>query len=196
MNLKQLLGRWLQIPKAVYISVLIAALVIAGLWLYRLNEPEILDPRIEVRTPDYTFEGVTMTNIAPSGIPLYRIDAPKMAHFSDDDSAELESPIMQIFRDSAPPLTVRSQQAWIASGRSEILLRGEVTILRPELDSRSTLTIETKNLRVFPKQQTATTEESVLAFSEDYRLYGEGGSIDLEKGYLRIHHRARGLYAP
>ncbi len=188
--------RWIQNPKVVSISALFCVLVLAGLWLYGFDEPVTSAPRSDVRTPDYTFEDVTITNIDRLGTPMYRIEAPKMAHFSDDDSAELEAPIMQIFRKNAPPLMVRSEQAWIASGRSEILLRGEVTIQRPELDSRSTLTIETKNLRVFPEQQTATTEESVLAFSEAYRLQGEGGSINLAKGYLRIHNRARGSYAP
>lgn len=196
MNSKPLLGQRIKIPKVLAIIALICVIVVIGRWVYEAKEPETSDPNTNARTPDYTFEGVTLTNIDPSGIPVYRIDAPMMAHFGDDDSAELESPVMQVFRENAPPLTVRSEQAWIASGRSEILLRGEVTILRPELDSRSTLTIETKNLRVFPEQQTATTEESVLAISEDYRLYGEGGSLNLEKGYLRIHHRARGLYAP
>lgn len=188
--------RWIQHPRAVSIGALLCVLALIGIWVFGLDESPISPQRADRRTPDHTLEDVTLTNMDASGTPMYRIETPKMSHYSDDDSAELESPTMQIFRNNAPPLTVHSERAWIASGRSEILLRGEVTIHRPELDSRSTLTIETKNLRIFPEQQTALTEEFVLAHTAAYRLQGVGADINLDRGQLRIHDRARGLYAP
>lgn len=190
------LRSWMHHPKVVFLGALLSVLIVIVVWVYALQESPSSPHRNDMRVPDHTFEDVTLTNIDVSGTPMYRIETPKMSHYADDDSAELESPTMQIFRDNAPPLTVHSQQAWIASGRSEILLRGEVKIFRPELDSRSTLTIETKNLRLFPEEQTATTDESVLAYTAAYRLQGVGASINLNKGHLRVHNQARGLYAP
>jgi len=126
----------------------------------------------------------------------YRIKAPMMAHFGDDNSIKVESPDMLFYRDDAPPLEVRSEHAWLLSGGEEIMLLGSVSIVRPEIEQTSTLTIQTRNLRVFPEKKSADTDETVLAFNDIYRIQGLGGSIDLGSGYFKIHQQARGVYVP
>ena len=177
------------------VALLLVALIL-GYWLYLHQRQTGLHPRSEGRLPDYTLEGVTLTSLNNTGKARYRINSPEMAHFIDDGSTELDSPVMLFFRDNAPPVEVQSERAWIAPGSSEILLIGEVIIVRPENDVRTTYTIVTRDLRVFPDQEAATTEEPVLAFNNTYHITGLGGSINLANGVLKIHNLARGVYVP
>jgi lipopolysaccharide export system protein LptC len=178
------------------VAALLLIVMILGYELGLFQRQAGLRPRSEGRLPDYTLESVTLTSLNNMGKARYRIDSPEMAHFVDDGSTELESPVLQIFRDNAPPVEVQSERAWIASNSSEILLIGEVIIVRQENDVRLAYTIVTRDLHVFPDQETATTEQSVLAFNDTYQITGLGGSINFTTGTLKIHHLARGVYVP
>jgi lipopolysaccharide export system protein LptC len=181
----------------IYIVVgLLLAVMILGYELDLFQRQAGLRPRSGGRLPDYTLEKVTLTSLNNTGKARYRIDSPEMAHFVDDGSTELKSPVLLIFRDNAPPVEVQSERAWIAPNSSEILLIGEVTIVRPENDVRLAYTIVTRDLHVFPDQETATTEQSVLAFNDTYQITGLGGNINFTTGMLKIHHLARGVYVP
>jgi lipopolysaccharide export system protein LptC len=175
---------------------LLLAVMILGYELELYQRQAGLLPRSEGRFPDYTLEGVTLTSLDNTGKARYRIDSPKMAHFVDDGSTELESPVLLIFRDNAPPVEVQSERAWIAPNSSEVLLIGEVIIVRPKNDVRMAYTIVTRDLHVFPDQEAATTEQSVLAFNDTYQITGLGGSINFATGALKIRHLARGVYVP
>ena len=181
----------------IYLAVaLLLAILILSYGLHHLQRQTGLRPRSEGRLPDYTLEGVTLTSLNNTGKARYRIDSPEMAHFINDGSTELDSPVMLFFRDDAPPVEVQSERAWIAPNSSEILLIGEVIIVRPENEVRRAYTIVTRDLRVFPDQEAATTEQSVLAFNDTYHITGLGGSINLANGVLKIHNLARGVYVP
>lgn len=172
-------------------------MLVIGLWWSSGFEDQLESgSEPQARTPDYTFEGVRLTSLSPKGKPLYKIETPFMAHFSDDKSMELESPVLSVYRQGAPPMRVHSDRAWISDAGEEIMLLGAVTIIRPETDASTTTTIETENLQLFPNKQTASTEASVLAYNETYRIQGVGGSLHLGNGYFKIHHQARGVYVP
>jgi lipopolysaccharide export system protein LptC len=183
-------------PKLYILGGLILAIAVGGLWLYGLQDEEKISVEPEPRTPDYTYEGILLTVVNPEGKMVYRIKAPMMAHFGDDNTIKVKSPDMLFYRDDAPPLEVRSERAWLSSGGEEIMLLGSVSIVRPEIEPTSTLTIKTRNLRVFPEKKSADTDETVLAFNDIYRIQGLGGSIDLDSGYFKIHQQARGVYVP
>lgn len=165
-------------------------------WSYGFEDQVESGSEPQARTPDYTFEGVLLTSLSPLGNPLYKIEAPYMAHFGDDKSMELESPILLVYREDAPPMQVHSDRAWISDAGEEIMLLGAVTIIRPETDASATTTIETQDLRLLPNKQIASTKASVLAYNETYRIQGVGGSLHLGNGYFKIHHQARGVYVP
>lgn len=183
-------------PKLYILGGLILAVAVGVLWLYNLHDEEKLNSEPESRTPDYTYEGILLTSINPKGKMTYRIKAPKMAHYGDDNSIKIESPDMLFYRDDAPPIKVRSEYAWLLSGGEEIMLLGAVSIVRSEIEPTTTLTIETRNLRLLPEKKSADTDEAVLAYNEVYRIQGLGGSINLGSGYFKIHEQARGVYEP
>lgn len=171
-------------------------MIVVSYWIERFREQATFGPLDNLRIPDHTLEYITLTSFDYLGVPRYRIEAPLMTHFDDDDSTELESPMMLIFRPSSPPFEVRSERAWMSSGRTEIFLMGEVTIIRKGIDAQATTTIKTQNLRVFPRREFASTEKSILATNARYRIRGQGGSINLRNGKVKIFHQAKGLYEP
>lgn len=165
-------------------------------WSYGFEDQVESGSEPQTRTPDHAFEGVQLTSLDPLGNLSYKVEAPYMAHFSDDKSMELESPVLSVYREDAPPMHVRSDRAWISNAGEEIILLGAVTIIRPETDVGTTTTIETQDLHLFPDKQIANTEASVLAYNETYRIQGVGGSLHLGNGHFRIHHQAKGAYVP
>ncbi len=180
-----------------YLLVGLLILTIAlSYWIEGYREKSGLTPSPGVRLPDYTLEHATLIALDESGIPEYQIATPLMEHFKEDDTTELETPEMLFFRDEAPPTEVQSDRAKMLSGGDNILLLGNVTIVRPDDDASPLYTIITRDLEVFPKQESATTEQHVLAFSERYIIQGLGGSINLLSGKVKLYRFARGVYEP
>ena len=171
-------------------------MIVVICWVERLREQATFGPVVEARVPDHALEDIVLTSLDQSGVPKYRIEAPLMAHFDDDDSTEFESPVMLIFRRSAPPLNVQSERAWVSSNKKEIFLIGNVTIVIQETEAQSTYTIKTRDLRVFTQHETATTRQSILAFNAQHRIQGVGATINLINARVKIFHQARGLYEP
>lgn len=181
-----------------FLLIALAALALAfTLWLLELREGGIgLDPQAGLRVPDYTLEGITLTATDETGRVQYRIDASALAHYSDDNSTEFENPVIQFFRGNEPPYQVTSARAWVAGARDEIRLLGEVDIIQPQTKTRKAYTVKTRDVRVFPQQKSASTEQPLVAVAEHYLIQGEGGEIDLLTGDVRIYRRARGVYEP
>ena len=171
-------------------------MIVIFYWATRLHKQTTFGTEDEARIPDHTLEQVMLTSLDQSGVPEYQIEAPQMAHFSDDDSIEFDSPVMLVFRRSAPPLRIESEHAWISSDNKEIFLRGKVTIILQELETQACATIKTRDLRVFPQQETAITSQSILAFNTQHQIQGIGGFINYFNGRIKIFREVRGLYDP
>src|SRR5918999_1031442 len=101
------------------LAALIGITVALTDWLRNLQEELQRAPAASVpHAPDYSFHEVLLTEMDVEGAPRYRIQAPRMAHFAADDSAELLSPHVWFYRVHAPPMELRSQRARVeASGQ-------------------------------------------------------------------------------
>ncbi|MEO0368651.1 MAG: LPS export ABC transporter periplasmic protein LptC [Pseudomonadota bacterium] len=125
-----------QIENLLYISIL----GVVGLFGLSLQDSLIDEPQ-EVREysnrhdPDYYIENFTATGMDENGDRKYVIEAERMAHFPDDDTALLDNPHVIEYRKGYAPRHTYSDSGWMSSSGDEILLTGNVKIVI-EPDSR------------------------------------------------------------
>lgn len=180
--------------------VLVALIGVAiGLtdWLQDLREELQRAPGASpLGAPDYAFHQVLLTVTGLDGMPRYRMRAPRMAHFPVTDSSLLIAPTAWFFRDEGPPVEMRARRARIFAAGERIWLPGRVDIMRPPHADRPRMTVDTRDVTVFPKPKEAHTGAKVVAVSGEERLQGVGMMLDLAAGTLDLRSRVRGTYAP
>ena len=133
-----------------YISIL-GLLGLLGIWL----QTEILHEKPEQQDftnrhdPDYYIENFTATGMDETGEKKYVLEAERMAHFPDDDTALLDNPHVIEFRKGFAPRHTYAESGWMNSSGDEILLTGNVRIVF-EADSRGPGgTMKSKRMRIF-----------------------------------------------
>ena len=166
-----------------------------ALWLQQLRLDMAFTPPAETpHVASMRMEGVTLQVFGEDGLPSYRILAPTMTRFADDDTMELAAPLMQVFNPGQAAMTVRSERAWLASDRNEVQLLGEARITQPDSVERSGYTVYTSDVHVFPQRREGLTDQPVLTVGEGYRIEGMGGDIDMDRGIVNLHRDVRSTY--
>ena len=97
----------------------------AAWWQQSGQTPEALPKPVRARLPDYTVEQFTATTMDPNGRPARSLTAREMRHFPDDDSSELDLPVLILNRPDGPPWDIRSETGWISGDRERLLLHGQ-----------------------------------------------------------------------
>ena len=131
----------------------IAILGLVGLFGIMLQNALIEDePEIQTynnrHDPDYYIENFTATGLDKNGERKFVIEAERMAHFPDDDTALLDFPhVIEYEADMAPRHTY-ADSGWMSSSGDEILLTGNVKIV-VEADERGPGgTMKSKRMRI------------------------------------------------
>jgi len=98
--------------------------------------------------PDYYIENFTATGLDKNGQRRFVIEAERMAHFPDDDTALLDKPHVVEYEIGFAPRHTYSDEGWMNSTGDEILLTGNVRIV-VEADSRGPGgTMNAKRMRI------------------------------------------------
>jgi len=130
------------------------------------------------RRPDYTVGEFTATMMDESGAPHRRLTAAQLRHYPDDESTELEQPLLTVFTQTAPPWLIRSETGWVSADGAEVILRGKVVIDREPGAVTRSLHLRTPELVVKPRLEYAETERPVVATSgADWLTSAEGARV-------------------
>jgi lipopolysaccharide export system protein LptC len=156
--------------------VILALIGALAWWLQQEPEKAPTDSRDALRRPDYTVYGVTATTMEETGRPDRRLIAEQLRHYPDDDSSELDRPVLTIFAETAPPWVIRSDTGWISAEGDEIILQGRVFIDREPGVSTRPVHLKTWDLHVHPEEEYAQTREPVEAISNADWLTSMGGA--------------------
>jgi lipopolysaccharide export system protein LptC len=149
------------------------------------------------REVDYYLRDFNATRMGPDGRPDRTLSARELRHFPDDDTTELAQPVLDIHQGEAPPWVVRSERGWVSANGDLILLQGAVHIERAAGPRNRPMRIDTRNLRVQPRQDYAETDERVRVRSGRDRIDATGMQAWF-RAPARIKFLAdvKGYYAP
>jgi lipopolysaccharide export system protein LptC len=182
-----------------WLAALIVAAAGASWWLSEGQpiEPADNDGTRPTGTIDYEISGFDVTRMTETGQPAHRLRAVRAQHYIDDDTTHLQAPRLTVFQGEEPPWQVRSETAIASPDGDLILLNGEVRITREAGTDNPPLRIDTRNLRVQPRQDYAETDEHVRVESESNWLDATGMQAWLRPpSRLKFLSQVKAYYVP
>ncbi len=144
--------------------------------------------------PDAIAENFTVRRFDENGNLKYRLLAPHMEHFPDDDSSELKSPILISYRPAAPPITIAADHAKASAKGSTIYLWDNVSVVRAATPERPALVARMPDLTTQPDAGFAFTSSPVEITQGQSWVKGVGANIDNNTGIFVLQSQVTGLY--
>lgn len=168
------------------LAVLLLALGSAALWLQWADDASKAPERDGERRPDYIVEGLSVVTLDAEGLPDRRLDAVRLRHYPDDDSSELDEPVLRLFDAAALRWHARSVRAWINARGDEVLLEQDVRLQRAATAQSAPTELRTSELLVLPEVDYAETARYVEVEREHDRLSASQGLRAWLGGETRI----------
>jgi lipopolysaccharide export system protein LptC len=137
------------LERVVYI-VVFCGLGMLSLWLqYGLveDQPVTFDGR-ERHDPDYYIENFTAVGMGEDGKRHYIVEAERLVHYPDDDTALLDNPHIVQFEPGAAPRHTYSESGWVSSDGNEVLLTGNVKVIQGNNPQSGGGIMTTEKLRI------------------------------------------------
>lgn len=181
---------------------LVLALILVAVgglsWWLASAPPAEEDARLgEQRPIDYYLRGLQATTMDPQGQPARTLQAAEIKHFTDDDTTELTRPQLTVHQGEQPPWEIEAEHGWVSADGELILLSGQVDISRAAAPGIKPLQLQTRNLRVQPRQDYAETDEKVRVRSNSDRLDATGMQAWFRQpSRIKFLADVKGLYAP
>lgn len=175
--------------------ILAAAALTWGLYQQTLQDRPRSDGS-QRHDPDAFIDDVDLSTLDAQGRLEHRLWAKRLEHFPDDDSTELNAPYMELYGVDEPPWRIRSQQGWVSSGGAEVLLEGDVEILRDGNERLRPAEFYTSKLRVFPDRDYAETDAAITYRSTGLEVRSLGMHAYLDKGQVELLSRVRAVHQP
>lgn len=120
------------LEKIVYITVF-ACLGLLSVWLqFGILEQQTVQKfdGDERHDPDYYMENFTAVGMDEEGRRKYVLEAERMVHYPDDDTALLDNPHIIQYKPGVAPRHSYSESGWMGSDGNEVLLTGNVRVIQ------------------------------------------------------------------
>ncbi|MGB5736867.1 MAG: LPS export ABC transporter periplasmic protein LptC [Thiohalocapsa sp.] len=179
-------------------GTLLATIALLAWWYGASNKPETLAPTDAQRKPDFVVEDLNGVTMDLNGRPARLLATPLLRHYPDDESSELDAPVMTVFNPDAPPWVIGSERGWISAGGDELLLQGPVRAERASAPDLAAMVLVTSELLVLPEADYAETDRfAELERGEDWVTATDGMQIWFgEQMRVKLFGRNRTRLAP
>lgn len=141
--------------------------------------------------PDFIVENFTLKHFDESGNLKHTMHAAKMVHYPDDDTTEVSRPNMS-FTGRAEPTHVHANHARLSADGEEVVLIGDVVVVREAGKQRSPLNLMTSLLKVYPDEEIARTDAPVTVKQGNSVISGVGMDANNVTGVATLRSRVTG----
>jgi lipopolysaccharide export system protein LptC len=119
------------LEKIIYMAVF-ACLGLLSVWLQFgiIERPVNKFDGNERHDPDYYMENFTAIGMDEEGRRKYVVEAERMVHYPDDDTALLDNPHIIQYQPGVAPRHSYSESGWMSSDGNEVLLTGNVRVIQ------------------------------------------------------------------
>ncbi len=117
--------------KRAALAVLLVALAGGSWWLARnlTATKATFDGHLR-HDPDYTIQNFVATVMDEYGRHQYTLTAPRLVHYGDDESSDIDRPYLVKYSPDAPPVHTRAEHGWMPKDRDVIVMDGNVQVQR------------------------------------------------------------------
>lgn len=165
-------------------------------WLLKTSEPDEERMDVPLHSADFFSVGYTKIEMDSQGLLKSRLDADKMTHFSDDETTELDKPVMTFYKTDTPTWIIRSETGLRPADGKVLFLNGKVFINREQAPGVTPIKVNTTNLRVKPDENYAETDEWGEIITPSDWISGVGMQINfIEPIHLEVLSKVRSIYA-
>lgn len=188
-----MIGRWQS--QQVFPIVLLGLLAALSFWLAR--SVEMPDPRLDGKLrhdPDAFVENFQVRRLDAEGDLQYRLTAPRMEHFPDDDSSLLTQPKLEYFREEAPNLVLSGDNGYVASKGETVFFWGDVKATRAATGERSEMVARMPDLTIQPDEGIAFTDSPVEITQGNSWIKGLGMLLNNNTSVLTLKSQVTGIY--
>ena len=180
-----------------FVIVLLALLAGLSFWLQRAVAPvEVVRDGKLRHDPDAIAENFLVRQFDEKGRVKYRLTAPYMMHFPDDDSSQLKSPTLIHYRPNAPQLTLTGKNAKVTSKGQTVFLWDDVKAVRAATPARPELVARMPDLTILPDAGTAFTQSPVEITEDKSWVKGVGMHLDNNTSTFELKSQVTGLSYP
>lgn len=134
--------------------VVISALVSLSLWLQFgiIHTPAVAVEEMQTHDPDYYVNNFTAIGMDDNGHRKYVLEAERLVHYPDDDTALLDNPHIIQYEPGQAPKHTYAESGWISSDGDEVLLTGNVRVIQGRGEDGAGGIMTTNKLRILLKQ--------------------------------------------
>jgi len=177
--------------------VLLALLAGLSFWLQQAVAPGETKRDGKLRhDPDSMAENFLMRQFDDQGQVKYRLTAPYLEHYPDDDASLLKNPTLIHYRPNAPTLTVSGENARVTSKGEVVFLWDDVRVKRDATPERPAAIARMPDLTVHPNDGTAFTQSPVEITEDKSWIKGVGMHLDHNTSTFELQSQVTGLYYP
>ena len=171
-------------------------LVALTLWLNQLVQaPPARADGSTRHDPDLIVENFNARKLGEDGAVLYTLNARKMVHYPDDDSALLEAVQVEAFEPRQPKMTITADHGRLEKGGDRVWIEGNVVVLR-EADAKNEATrLTTDKVLVLPDEGIARGTSAVTLESASGRAQAQAFEVNNRARTLRLD-KVRATFKP
>ena len=144
--------------------------------------------------PDAMADNFVMRRFDETGVVKYRLSAPHMKHFPDDDSSVLTNPTLTTYRPESPPVTILAKNAVSTSQGSTVFMWEDVSITRAATPERQEMVARMPDLTAQTEAGFAFTDSPVEITQGESWVKGVGAFLDNNTSILTLQSQVTGLY--
>ncbi len=122
----------MRMAEKIGLALLLSVLGLVSLWLqFALQEdtPPLVT-NTSIHEPNYYVENFTAIGMNEKNSRTYLLEAKRMAHYQDDNTALLDIPHLIQYQTGLPPRHVYAESGWLSGDGKEILLTGNVRVIQ------------------------------------------------------------------
>lgn len=146
--------------------------------------------------PDAFMENIATVIMNKLGTPVLKVESPKLVHYEANDTTELTTPHVIIYRQSPQPWYISANHGKATQGISKITFWDNVIIHHLADQDNPVTTMHTSSLTVIPDEQLVETKEAVDVLQPYTTAHGIGMLANWHDGTVKLLSQAREEYAP
>ena len=122
----------MRMAEKIGLALLLSVLGLVSLWLQFgiLEDSPAPITKTSRHKPDYYVENFTAIGMNEKNSRTYLLEATRMAHYPDDNTALLDVPHLIQYQQGLPPRHVYAESGWLSGDGREILLTGNVRVIQ------------------------------------------------------------------
>jgi lipopolysaccharide export system protein LptC len=165
-------------------------------WLDLLVQAPPRGPDAKARhDPDMVVNRFSAIRYGLDGAVHQTLNAARMVHYPDDDSAELTQLVFVAFEPGQPRLTVTSDRGRLLDNGKEVWFEGNVVLNREAAGRAEAITAHTERMQVLPDEKIARTTSEIVIESPSGRVVASGAEFNNEAKTMRLN-KVRAVYQP